>query len=219
MTVRFTVILSMLCWLASGTVAAAAGKSLERKGIRFTEASENVRLVALSGDGTLNNPFVLTEEISGESEAVLYVEILSPMFGSRVNSNHAVGFALRKVVTNRSRHTWNYFSIELEFLHGQGSDYYDGLSFAQSATANRPFRSNRFSHVDDITEPRDLVRFTDGKVAPGQAADFLVSVTYTGQQPKFLLVQHIRRPYAERLQPAPLDPRRAASMMTCGGRG
>jgi hypothetical protein len=109
---------------------------------------------------------------------------------------HAVGFALQKVVINRTKNIWTYFALELEFETGRGSDYYDGLSFAQLSEVNRPFQSDRFSVVDDLTEPRDVIRFSQGQVDPGQRVRFAISITHTGIQPKFFLVQHVRPPYA-----------------------
>ena len=175
--------------------AAAAEFSLD--GITFSEGSNNMRLLAVTGQGTIEDPFVVLEEINESGDAVLLIRIDSPDFGSRLRTLHAVGFALRKVVINNTDESWDYFALELEFESGKGSDYYDGLSFAQSTTVYRPFLSNRFSRVDDMTEPRDVVRFTEGAVAPGEQAAFQVSITHTGAQPSFSLVQHVRRPFVE----------------------
>ena len=160
-----------------------------------------MRVIRVSGKGTLSHPFIVEEEIFGEGEAVLAIDVNSYEFGSRIETVHAVGFAITKVVVNKTNRTWDYFGLELEFIHGLGSDYYDGLSFAQAAQANRPFRSDRFTVVDDLIEPRDIVRFTNGKVEIGQKASFTFSVTHTGRAPKFLIVQHVRRPYALRSGP------------------
>lgn len=170
-------------------------------GITFLEASDNIRLVAAGGSGTLEDPYVIQEEILGEGEAIIKVRIDEASFGSRLGTTHAIGFALRKEVTNRTARSWDFFVIELEFEVGKGSDYYDGLSFAQSTRANRPFRSDRFVKVDDMTEPRDMIRFSDGRVDIADSANFLVSITHTAPLPEFYLVQHIRRPFA--MNPSP----------------
>ncbi len=171
-------------------------KPYRMNGVTFSEGSSNMEVVNVSGEGTLNEPYVVVERIFGEGEAVLAIDVWSQNFGSRIATVHATGFAIKKVVINDTNRLWDYFGLELEFLHGLGSDYYDGLSFAQSATANRPFRSNLFKTVEDLVEPRDIIRFTDGKLKPGGRASFTFSVTYTGHTPKFLIVQHVRRPYA-----------------------
>jgi len=180
--------------LALPNSAAAASVTID--GIRFSEGSANMRLVGVSGRGTLEEPFVVREEIVGSGEAVLRIGVESAEFGNRLRTQHAVGFALRKEVINGTDEPWDHFAMELEFVAGQGSDYYDGLSFAQATRVNRPFRSDRFRKVEDMAEPRDMVRFSEGMVTPGQAAVFLVSITHTGPQPTFFLVQHVRRPVA-----------------------
>lgn len=179
--------------------AAAAEISLD--GITFGEGSSNMRLLAVTGGGTVEDPYVVLEEINASGDAVLLIRIDSPDFGSRLRTLHAVGFALRKVVINNTGENWDYFALELEFESGQGSDYYDGLSFAQATQVYRPFLSNRFSRVDDMTEPRDVVRFTEGGVAPGEQAAFQVSITHTAPRPSFSVVQHVRRPFAEYRSP------------------
>jgi hypothetical protein len=163
-------------------------------GVIFTEASSNVRLVDVSGTGTLGDPFVLVEEINGPGDAIIAIDVQSVEFGSRVATFHRVGFALVKVVINQTQDTWRFFNIELETTLGSGSDYYDGLSFGQEAKVNRPFASDRFGSVEDIIEPRDVLRFREGVVKPGDRATFRLAVTHTGPTPMFYLVQHMRRP-------------------------
>lgn len=185
----------LICLLLAMPGAAIAAE-ISVDGITFAEGSDNMRLIAVTGTGSVDDPFVVLEEIHQSGEAVLLVRVDNPDFGSRLRTLHAVGFALRKIVINNTGEAWDYFALELEFERGKGSDYYDGLSFAQSSEVYRPFLSNRFSRVDDMTEPRDVVRFTEGAVDPGDQAAFQVSITHTGIQPSFSLVQHVRRPFA-----------------------
>ncbi|MDP6344387.1 MAG: hypothetical protein QF578_04640 [Alphaproteobacteria bacterium] len=186
----------MLLLLLLPPPTAAAGR-ITLDGITFAEGSDNFRLLGATGSGTLEDPFVVIEEIVGDGEVVLSVSVDSAEFGSRIRTMHAVGFALHKVVINRTDRIWDYFALELEFEPGQGSDYYDGLSFGQAATVNRPFQSNRFGRVEDMTEPRDMIRFTEGRVGPGDRAAFSVAITHTGVLPQFFLVQHVRPPFAQ----------------------
>ncbi|MDP7546349.1 MAG: hypothetical protein QGF20_03570 [Alphaproteobacteria bacterium] len=204
MSVRQAIILP--CYLAlavlilvlgPGFRGAAAANRISLPGISFSEASGNFRLLAASGTGSLEDPIVLVEEVFGEGEVVLAINVHSADFGSRIRTMHAVGFALQKVVINRTELIWDYYALELEFEAGRGSDYYDGLSFAQMAAANRPFRSDRFTQVDDVTEPRDVIRFSQGRVNPGERTRFVVSITHTGLRPNFFLVQHVRPPFAQ----------------------
>ncbi len=190
-------LISKIFLVASATVCLSvgtAGAPRTAAGVVFTEASDNVQLLAASGSGTLADPFVLVEEIVGGGDVVIAIDVQSAEFGSRVATFHRVGFALVKVVINRTEDTWRFFNIELELTLGIGSDYYDGLSFGQQAKVNRPFGSDRFGHVEDIIEPIDVIRFREGRVAPGERATFRLAVTHTGVTPKFYLVQHMRRP-------------------------
>ncbi len=189
---NFRVFLAILAFFLCPAQAAAAPVTLH--GVTFAEASENVRLIGVTGSGTLTDPFVMVEEIIGSGDAIVEIDIHSVEFGSRAATFHRVGFALVKVVINRTTETWRFFNIELEQQIGSGSDYYDGLSFGQEAKVNRPFVSDRFSHVEDIIEPIDVIRFRQGKVRPGERVSFRIAVTHTGPTPKFYLVQHMRRP-------------------------
>ncbi|MBT7759783.1 MAG: hypothetical protein HN732_20810 [Rhodospirillaceae bacterium] len=169
----------ILVAVSAANQAGAAG-FITLPGITFTEGSANFRLLAASGQGSLDDPFVVVEEVFGEGEVVLAIDVFSADFGSRVKTMHAVGFALQKVVINRTRQLWDYYALELEFDSGRGSDYYDGLSFAQKAKVNRPFQSDRFATVEDLTEPRDVIRFTQGQVKPGERVRFVMAITHTG---------------------------------------
>ncbi len=190
--------LPLILFLAMSLIpdrAMAAG-FIRLPGITFSEASPNFRLLAASGSGSLDDPFVVVEEVFGEGEVVLGIDVHAEDFGSRVKTMHAVGFAIQKVVINRTRQLWDYYALELEFDVGRGSDYYDGLSFGQKSKVNRPFQSDRFAAVEDLTEPRDVLRFTQGQVKPGERVRFVLAITHTGLKPQFYLVQHVRPPYA-----------------------
>jgi hypothetical protein len=202
--------------LMSGAKAAGF---ISLPGITFSEASSNFRLLAASGTGTLDDPFIVVEEVFGEGEVVLGIDVNSEDFGSRVKTMHAVGFALQKVVINRTRQLWDYYALELEFNTSQGSDYYDGLSFGQKAKVNRPFQSDRFAAVEDLTEPRDVLRFTQGQVKHGERVRFVFAITHTGLRPQFFLVQHVRPPYAEREQPLNAPIRMAECAVIVGPKG
>lgn len=198
MFVRFLIGFAAICCCYRFAVAEVDAGEIRLDGITFASGSENMRLLGASGRGTLQDPFIIREEVFAEGDVVLQISIDDPEFGSRVATLHAVGFALRKQVVNNTGRAWDFFSMELEFYAGQGSDYFDGLSFGQSTIVNRPFRSNLFDRVEDMTEPRDMMRFSQGRVSPGQMVDFQIAITHTGPKPKFFLVQHSRRPIVSR---------------------
>ena len=179
-----------------GSRAWAAGL-ISLPGITFSEASSNFRLISATGSGSLDDPFIVVEEVFGEGEVLLSINVYDADFGSRIETMHAVGFALQKVVINQTQKLWHHYALELEFDVGRGSDYYDGLSFGQKSKVNRPFRSDRFSWVEDLTEPRDVIRFTQGQVRPGERVRIPFAITHTQLTPKFYLVQHVLPTYAE----------------------
>lgn len=188
----------LFTWLLSFSTTGADAEPIQINGITFSEASANFRLVRAFGSGSLEDPFVVIEEIWDRGDVILGISIDEANFGSRIQSFHAIGFALKKIVINRTGFDWYQFSLELERIIGVSSDYYDGLSFAQRAEANRPFRSSVFRTVDDITEPLDTIRFSDGTLRNGDSAEFTVSVTHTRQKPSFYLIQHTRRGVVDR---------------------
>ena len=43
-------------------------------------------------------------------------------------------------------------------------------------------------------QPRDVIRFSQGKLVPGGTANFVLAVTHTAAKARFYLVQHVRQP-------------------------
>src|SRR5215470_3461309 len=79
----------------SGGAAAAA---LSASGITFSDELGGFKVVSASGSGTLADPFVVVEEITGPQEPVLVIRGLSAAFGNRIGSHHLTGFALTKII-------------------------------------------------------------------------------------------------------------------------
>ena len=168
-------------------------------GLLFSDERGGLTILGVSGSGTIDDPFVVIEEITGPTAAVLVVRGFSGAFGNRIGTYHAVGFALRKIVTNRTRFSWPYVDFELQETLGVSSDTYDGLSFGQGASSGRPFSSDRYRMVDEIDEPVDYISFQDGMLKPGETAIFNVVITDTTPIPVFFLIQRPNRPYARTL--------------------
>jgi hypothetical protein len=194
--------------LAWGVAAHAA--ELTVAGITFSDAAGGFVLESASGSGRLDDPFVVVERITGQGEAALTVTGLTPAFGNRVGTAHLTGFALVKVVRNATREAWRDFPVELQERRGDQSPYGDGLSFAQGPVsdgpvANRSVRSDRFAAAQVLDEPRDVVLFQDGMVAPGEAVTVRVIITDNTPAPRFYVVQRRTQPTAE------LAPRRGSS--------
>jgi len=166
--------------------------------LTFSDELGGFSLVDVTGSGTLDDPFVVVEEIFGPQEPVLLIGGLSVAFGNRVGTHHLIGFYLRKVVVNRTSADWNLFEMELRETLANQSPYGDGLSFGQASTVGRPFQSNLFSQNQEIDEPYDSVAFRGGVVRPEEIVTFNLIITDTSPVSPVLLLQQPSRIVAGR---------------------
>jgi len=196
--------LSLLaCAIALATPSGrAAAAPLSSAGITFSDELGGFTVVSASGTGTLADPFVVVEEITGPQEPVLVIRGNSPLFGNRIGSHHLTGFALRKIVINKTEDDWNLFEMELRETLQHSSPYGDGLSFGQGSPIGHPFSSDKFPTVNETDEPTDSVSFRDGTVHPGESVTFTMVITDTSPVSPFLLLQQPTRIVAG--TPAPL---------------
>jgi hypothetical protein len=162
---------------------------LSSSGITFSDELGGFSVTSVSGSGTISDPFVVAEDVTGPQEAILVIKGFSAGFGNRVGSHHLAGFALEKVVTNRSSDDWNLFEMELREVLDQQSPYGDGLSFGQASSVGRPFTSSAFPLNDEVDEPYDSVSFHGGVVRPGETVTFHLIITDTSPVSPFLLLQ------------------------------
>ncbi len=185
---------------ACGAITLVAGQAVAAPmttgGITFSDAGGGFTIVAVSGSGSKDDPFIVVEEITGPSAAVLIIEGLSSAFGNRVGTLHPTGLALRKIIHNRTPFIWTFLDFELQQVLGTSSDYLDGLSFGQGSSAGRPFTSTRFGKTNELTEPLDAITYLDGVLRPGESGVFDIVITDTTPIDRFYLVQHPSRPIA-----------------------
>ncbi|MCH9019484.1 MAG: hypothetical protein IIA73_03875 [Proteobacteria bacterium] len=165
-------------------------------GVVFSDELGGFVVVGASGSGSTEDPFIVYEEIIGPGAAVLVVRGITAAFGNRIGTLHPTGFALKKVVVNRTPFSWTFMDFELQENLGTSSDYFDGLSFGQGAVSGKPFRSNRYNLTSQLNEPVDSVTFYDGELRPGETGVFNVVITETTPTPVFYLVQRPNRPFA-----------------------
>ncbi|MFQ5984644.1 MAG: hypothetical protein ACE5LL_03905 [Alphaproteobacteria bacterium] len=188
---------ALLALAAVGLAATtAAGRPVTVGGVTFSDERGGFSILAAWGSGSLDDPFVLLEEITQAAGVTLVIRGLDSSVGNPLPTFHAVGFALRKVVTNRSGQVWTFFDHELQHVPGRVSDTYDGLSFGQAAETGRPFRSDRYARSAVVDEPGDVVSFYDGVVGPGETVIFEFVITGTTGQPEFYLAQRPNLPIA-----------------------
>jgi len=187
-------LLLLACALAMATPrGGAAAASITASGISFSDELGGFTVVSASGSGTLADPFVVVEEITGPQEPVLVIRGLTPLFGNRIGSHHLTGFALRKIVVNKTEDDWNLFEMELRETLAHESPYGDGLSFGQGSPVGHPFTSSRFPTIIETDEPSDSVSFRDGAVRPGESVTFNLIITDTSPVSPFLLLQQPTR--------------------------
>ena len=193
----------MIRWLGVlvvgvGLSAAGGGgaEPITLDGLTFSDELGGVRLERGWGTGSLDDPFVLVEEITSEGPAILIVRGMTHRFGNRIRSHHEVGFALTKLVRNGTNQPWSLFNLELRELFDHPSPFGDGLSFGQASEAGRPFRSDRFADSIETREPFDGVQFFDGLIAPGETVALSVVVTDTTPRWEFYLLQKRDSPLA-----------------------
>ena len=199
--------LSANAFILMVAVAPAWAEPVTLNGITFSDELGGFTIVAGSGGGAPDDPFVIVERITANQPAVLTIRGLTPSFGNPVRTNHYVGFALTKVVINATGRAWRSFGVELETRLGEHSGYLDGLSFGQEREAARTISADRYRSTEVIDEPSDGVRFTRGEVRPGERVVIRLVVTDNTPRPVFYLAQ--LRP--EPLAAAPKPPRFAAA--------
>ena len=193
---RLACLVAFLAWPLSLEAA-----ELELGGLIFSDELGGVRLIDGSGTGTLDDPVVLVEEITDYGPAVIVVRGMHSRFGNRIRSQHDVGFAVTKIVTNATSQPWTLFTLELREKLQQESPFGDGLSFGQASEAGRPFVSDRFETNIETREPYDGVQFFDGVVEPGETVVLNFVITDTTPRWKFYLMQKRDNNFVHRLTP------------------
>jgi hypothetical protein len=190
----------------SASIAGAA--SLTVNGITFSDRLGGFVLEKATGQGSMDDPFVLTERITSLDGGTL--AFVAPMeFGNLIGSQHRVGFALIKVIENETSQPWTGFELELQSTLGVPSDDSDGLSFGQGSTAGRPFTAAPFKKVTVQDTPYDRIEIDQGRVPVGEHMKLALVITLFDPLPEAYLVQRPSRPIALRL-PRFLDERLAA---------
>jgi len=194
-------------WLGLGQAAEPWARELVLEGITFSDELGGLELIDGWGSGTLEDPIVLVEHITGTGPATLVIRGMSWRFGNRIRSHHEIGFALTKIVHNHTGVAWPMFTLELREFQDRYSPFGDGLSFGQASVAGRPFRSDGFSTVEEIEEPYDGISFMGGMIEPGGRVTLSFVVTDTTPQYEFFLLQRRDSVIAGRAAP---EPRRLA---------
>jgi hypothetical protein len=181
--------------LLSG-IAAAAPVTVD--GVTFSDELGGVEIERATGHGSIDDPFVIVERLTGPEGATLVIRVPAT-FGNRIGSVQTIGFALVKVVENATDFAWTAFDLELESKRGVPSDYLDGLSFGQGSTSGRPFTATGFDQISIVDEPFDQVELSKGRVAIGEQMIVRFVVSESMPLGEAYLLQRPIRPIARRL--------------------
>ncbi|HZT20613.1 MAG TPA: hypothetical protein VFA23_14485 [Dongiaceae bacterium] len=178
-----------------GFAGPARGASISLHGVTFSDALGGFVLEHVSGQGSMDDPFVIVERITSMAGGTLEFRV-DPSFGNRIGSQHDIGFELIKVVENATGFAWESFEIELQSQLGVPSDYSDGLSFGQGSTAGRPFTARGFAQVTVVDEPHDRIDLEEGKIEQGGRLTLRFVVTESARLPIAYLAQRPIKPVA-----------------------
>jgi len=173
----------------------AEGASITVNGVTFSDQQGGFILEKATGQGTLDDPFVLVERMTDPNGGTLSY-IVPPEFGNHIGSQHHIGFALVKVIENATDIPWTSFELELQSILGTPSDYYDGLSFGQGSQAGRPFSAIGFNQVTVLDEPYDRIEFDHGKIPIGGRVTLRFVITEFDPLIEAYLLQRPGRPVA-----------------------
>ncbi|MEM7022848.1 MAG: hypothetical protein AAF637_09660 [Pseudomonadota bacterium] len=184
---------------------------LTLEGVTFSDELGGVEIRDGWGTGTIDDPFVLVEDITESGPAILVVRGMTHKFGNRIRSHHEIGFAITKIVRNRTGQRWTQFDLELREFIDYPSPFGDGLSFGQASKAGRPFFADSFADNIETREPYDSIAFFDGGVAPGETVMLRFVVTDTTPRIEFFLLQKRDSPLAAAPNPAHLGKRDTGS--------
>jgi hypothetical protein len=165
----------------------AAGAEFSAGAYSFSDELGGFRLLSASGNGTSDDPIVISEEILDVAPVTLVIR--NRDFLSMRGQAGQAQLTLVKKVTNRSVRVWAGFELELQEVLGKPSDYGDGLSFKQFAAEPSDVASDVFAKNERRFEPYDRIEFTDGHLDPDATGTFKVTITDPTPVPEYYLVQ------------------------------
>lgn len=179
-------------------VSPAYADSFGVGGLSFSDELGGFRITSVSGSGTFEDPFTVVEEVTAPEQVVLVIRGTPDARSGRIahnrlGSDHPFGFAMRKVVINRTDMVWSGYDLQLQQPLGQASTQDDGLSFGEGSPYQRFAHADAFRVVRVTTMPEDSITFSIGDVPPGGriALDFVI--TDIQERPAIYLAQ--RRPW------------------------
>ena len=202
---------SLVAFLVSGLISAlvwgpmgprpALAVEITHNGLTFSDERGGFILKSVTGHGSLDDPFVVTEEVTGPRKAILVMRGLRRV-GNRIGTHHIGAVAITKIVINRSTDAWQSYQMELREIETRHSPYEDGLSFGQNTLIAGAFTTSSFPDLLRYDEPQDTLGFSGSVVQPGDAAQFSFLVTDMSPVERIYIFQEPLQPVSE-LPPPP----------------
>lgn len=156
----------------------------------YSDEMGGFAIVAISGQGSLDDPVVLTQELYSASPVTLVIRAEEPIRPRIFDGVFANGFIyIRFVTLNNSGLPWLEFEFELQETLGEPSIFGDGLSFDQRKTDSRTISSDRYVEFSRDYEPYDRLLFRDGYTDPLQTVSFGFLITDFTPKREFYIVQ------------------------------
>lgn len=180
----------------------AFGTEITQEGLSFSDEGGGFALKSVSGQGTLDDPYIVIEDVFGPRQAVLIIRGLKGV-GNRIGTHHIAGIAVTKIVFNRSKDVWQNYQMELREVPTRHSPYEDGLSFAQNTVIAGAFTTSSFPDLQRFDEPQDTLGFSGKSVPPGDSAQFSFLITDMSPVDKFYLYQEPLQPVSQLAPPRP----------------
>ena len=161
----------------------------------FSDELGGFRITGASGQGTRDDPLVITEELESATPVTLTIRTTKPIKAFDPSGDFANGIMYMRIeALNNSGQPWVEFEFELQEILGQPSVFGDGLSFDQRNKTPDNILSSSYAHFDRNFEPYDRLLFKDGKVDPLATVRFDFLVTDYTPRWTFYLVQDPRIP-------------------------
>jgi len=189
-----TVLRFVLAALFLAAARPALADPITVEGLTFSDELGNFRLISVTGKGTLDDPFVVKEDITGPNDPVLVIKNFGHDFGNRVGSQHTAAFAMEKIVTNKTTKTWQGFQVELREIQNRPSTYEDGLSFGQASQIADGYVQSSMPNAQRLDEPEDSLGFGGANIPPGGTATFRFVISDMSPLYRFYLVQRPQQP-------------------------
>jgi hypothetical protein len=188
--------LAILAFLAllTARVTGAAAEPITVEGITFSDELGNFRLVSVTGKGSIQDPFILREEITGPGDPILVIKDFSRDFGNRVGTQHTAAFAMVKIVVNKTDKIWQGFQVELREIIEKPSTYEDGLSFGQGSDLADTYVQSSMPNSQRLDEPEDSLGFGGANIPPGGEATFRFIISDMSPIYRFYLIQRPQQP-------------------------